>query len=207
MAVRALATLSQARTWQRLLKLNIGLMLLGYAIALMLEAHVGLGPWNVFNEGLSKVTGISYGRGTQLIGVVVLGLSMLLAHTRPGVGTIVNMLIVGPWVDLFRWLPAVPSTHALAPGLALFMVGTLLSGAATGLYITARLGAGPRDGLALGIADRLHVSVRAARMGLEFLVLVTGWFMGGQVGLGTVLFALAIGPTMQFFLRLFGDRR
>ena len=207
MTARALAALNRPGFWLQLLRLNLGLLLLGYSIALMLEANVGLGPWNVFNEGISKVTGISYGRGTQLIGFVVLALSMVLAHTRPGLGTLINMVIVGPWIDLFRHLHAVPTVHTLGWGLLQFSLGVVLSGVATGLYITARLGAGPRDGLALGVAHMLHLSVRAGRMGLELLVLVTGWLMGGQVGLGTLLYAMTIGPLMQFFLRLFGPAK
>lgn len=204
MTARALAALTRPGFWRRMLKLNLGLMLLGYAIALMLEANVGLGPWNVFNQGVSLTTGISYGRGTQLIGFVVLALSMVLAHTRPGLGTLINMLIVGPWIDLFRNVRAVPTVHLLGPGLLQFSLGVVLSGVATGLYITARLGAGPRDGLALGVARTLHLSVRVGRMALELLVLVTGWLMGGQVGIGTLLYALTIGPLMQFYLRVFG---
>lgn len=199
--------LSSAAFWRRLVQLNLGLMVLGFGIATMLEAGIGLGPWTVFHQGLSFVTGLSIGRAMQGVGLVVLLLSWLLTGTRPGLGTALNMLLVGPWVDLFRSLPIVlhPSSYLL--GIAVFVAGLVMQGLGTGLYITARLGAGPRDGFVLGLARLLSTSVRVTRTGLELLVLLSGWLMGGRVGLGTVLFALGIGPLMQFFLRWFGPRR
>lgn len=190
--------------WRRLAKLNLGLTVLGFGIALMLEAGIGLGPWTVFHQGLSLVTGLSFGRVMQGVGLLVLLLSWLFTGTRPGLGTALNMLLVGPWVDLFRSLPVLPHPASYLPGVAVFVAGLVLQGLGTGLYITARFGAGPRDGLVLGLARLLSASVRVTRTGLELLVLVSGWLMGGQVGLGTVLFAVGIGPLMQFFLRVFG---
>lgn len=206
MGGRALRAVSSVRFWQRLAQLNLGLLTLGLGIALMLDADIGLGPWTVFHQGLSFVTGLSFGRVMQGVGLVVLLLSMVLTRTRPGLGTALNMLLVGPWVDFFRSLPYFPHPPGYAVGVAQFLAGLTLQGLGTGLYITARFGAGPRDGLVLGLSNVLSVSVRAARTGLELLVLASGWLMGGQVGLGTVLFALGIGPLMQFFLRLFGAR-
>ncbi|MEJ2291606.1 MAG: membrane protein [Deinococcales bacterium] len=204
MTGRALRAVSTRAFWQRLGQLNLGLMVLGLGIAFMLEAGIGLGPWTVFHQGLSLVTGLSFGRVMQGVGLVVLLLSMLLTRTRPGLGTALNMLLVGPWVDLFRSLAGFPHAPSYALGIAEFVLGLTLQGLGTGLYITARFGAGPRDGLVLGLASLLRLSVRITRTGLELLVLVSGWLMGGQVGLGTVLFALGIGPLMQSFLRLFG---
>lgn len=203
MTARALRSISRVSFWQRLVQLNLGLMALGLGIALMLEANIGNGPWTVFHQGAALLAGLSIGRMMQLVGLAVLGLSMLLAHTRPGVGTVLNMLLVGPWVDAFRALPFFPRADAWWWGVPEFLLGTALAGLATGLYITARLGEGPRDGFVLGLARVLRVGVRTARTGLELTVLLSGWLMGGSVGLGTVLFALLIGPLMQFFLRLF----
>ncbi len=203
MSARALRSLSSFAFWQRLLQLNLGLMLLGLGIATMLNADIGLGPWNVFHQGLSLVTHLSFGRVMQIVGLLVLLLSFLLTGTRPGIGTALNMLLVGPWVDLFAALPILQRPHGYVLGVAQFVLGTAVSGLATGLYITARLGAGPRDGLVLGLARLLGRGVRFTRMGLELLVLASGWLMGGSVGLGTIVFALAIGPLMQFFLRVF----
>jgi len=199
--------LSSPTFWRRLAQLNLGLMVLGFGIATMLEAGIGLGPWTVFHQGLSLVSGLSFGRVMQGVGLLVLLVSWLLTGTRPGLGTALNMLLVGPWVDLFRSLPVVLHPASYPLGVAAFIAGLVLQGLGTGLYITARFGAGPRDGLVLGLARLLPYSVRATRTGLEVLVLVSGWLMGGQVGLGTVLFALGIGPLMQFFLRVFTPGR
>ncbi len=205
MTQRALRSLRQPLFWRRLAKLNLGLALLGYSIALMLDANVGLGPWNVFTVGITNLIGITFGQATQVIGFVVLAISVFLTRTRPGVGTILNMLIVGPWIDLFRAIPAVPSADVWVWGALQFGVGVVLCGLATGLYITAQLGEGPRDGLSLGVARVFRVSVRVARLGLEVLVLLSGWLMGGPVGIGTVAFAFGIGPMMQFFMRVFRE--
>lgn len=206
MSARALRAVKRAEFWRRLVKLNLGLMVLGSGIAVMLEADIGLGPWTVFHQGVSLVTGVSIGRAMQGVGLLVLVLSVALTRVRPGVGTALNMLLVGPWVDLFRSLPVMPHAGSYALGVAQFIFGLCLQGLGTGLYITARLGAGPRDGLVLGLARHARLSVRATRTALELLVLVTGALLGGQIGLGTVLFAFGIGPSMQFFLRLFGGR-
>jgi uncharacterized membrane protein YczE len=202
----ALEALTSWDFWWRLLQLNAGLLVVGLGIALMLDAGIGLGPWTVFHQGLSFVTGLSIGRVMQGVGLVVVALSWLLTGTRPGLGTALNMVLVGPWVDLFRTLPLARLSPSYLLGGAVFLTGLVLQGMGTGLYISARLGAGPRDGLVLGLARLLPASVRVTRTGLELLVLASGWLMGGQVGLGTVLYALGIGPLMQFFLRLFGAR-
>jgi len=206
-AARALRTALSAASWQRLVKLNLGLMALGLGIALMLDADIGLGPWTVFHQGLSLVTGLSFGRVMQGVGLLVLLLSVALTRVRPGLGTALNMLLVGPWVDFFRALPLMPHPSAYLVGVGQFLLGLCLQGLGTGLYITARLGAGPRDGLVLGVARLTRLSVRVTRTGLELLVLVTGWLLGGRVGLGTLLFAAGIGPLMQFFLGVFGGRK
>lgn len=199
--------LTRPSFWGRFLQYQAGVMLLGLGLAVMLEAHVGLGPWGVFHEGLSGVTGLSFGRILQLVGVAVIGIGWWLTGQRPGFGTIVNMLLVGPWVDLFRAQSWLPSTHALLPGVLQFVAGTAVIGLATGLYITAGLGAGPRDGLVLGVARKLEFSIRRARTLLELTVLAAGFLLGGPVGLGTILFAVLVGPAMQLSLWLFGRTR
>lgn len=204
MTARALRAVRRADFWQRLVRLNLGLMAVGLGIAVMLEAGIGLGPWTVFHQGVSLVAGLSIGRVMQGVGLVVLLLSVALTSVRPGLGTALNMLLVGPWVDLFRSLPLLPHPASYPVGVVQFLVGLSLQGLGTGLYITARLGAGPRDGLVLGLARLARLSVRTTRTGLELLVLASGWLMGGEVGLGTLLYALGIGPLMQFFLRSFG---
>ena len=170
----------------------------------MLTASIGLGPWTVFHEGVSLQSGLSFGRVMQVTGLLVIVLGYALTGTKPGLGTLLNMIVVGPWVDLFTAQAWFPAAENAITGSVQFLIGVSFVGLASGLYITAGLGAGPRDGLVLGLARTLHLSVRKVRAGLELLVLIIGFLLGGAVGFGTVLFALLIGPLMQFSLRLFG---
>lgn len=195
--------------WRRVAQLNLGLMVFGVAISLMLRANLGLDPWSVLHEGVSGLTGLSFGRTTQLIGLLLIVFNFFVLRLRPGLGTALNMLLVGPWIDFFgaqAWLPTV-AVGAWGWGVVTFVAGIVLCGLAIGLYITAGFGAGPRDDLSLGGALKLGRSVRVTRSGVELLVLTTGFLLGGAVGLGTVLFAVLIGPTMQFFLHVFHYQR
>jgi uncharacterized protein len=196
------------RSWRilalRLLHVNVGLMLFGVGIVAMLNAHVGVGPWDVFHQGLARRTPLSIGAAMIAAGGTILLISVLVARVRPGIGTLLNMALVGPWVDFFRELGSIPVASGFVEGLALFMIGVVLCGFATGLYLTAGLGAGPRDGFALGISRVLQIPVRRARTLVEVAVCLTGWLLGGSVGLGTILFAFSIGPLMQFSLHVFG---
>lgn len=187
----------------RFLHINLGLMLFAFGIALMLRAGIGLGPWDVFHQGLSLRTPLSVGQAMISAGVSLLVVSMLLARVRPGLGTLLNMSLIGLWVDLFLGQGWFPSARGPLDGAAMFATGIVLNGAATGMYITAGLGAGPRDGFALAIAKALQITVRRARTLIEVVVLAAGWLLGGSVGVGTVAFALLIGPVMQWGLRLF----
>lgn len=189
--------------WLRLLQLNLGLMLFGLGIALMLKAGIGLDPWSVFHEGLANQTGLSFGRVTQLTGVLLIALSFALLRVKPGLATVLNMLLVGPWVDFYRAQAWLPTAEGWLWGICQFMAGVVLVGLASGLYIAARFGAGPRDGFVLGLSLRLGLSVRLTRSGLELLVLVSGFLLGGPLGLGTALFAITVGYFMQRSLRLF----
>jgi len=204
---RALHTLSSTTFWKRLVQLNVGLGGLGLGVALMLTASIGLGPWTVFHEGVSLQSGLSFGRVMQVTGLLVIVLGYALTGTKPGLGTLLNMIVVGPWVDLFTAQAWFPAAEDAITGSVQFLIGMTFVGLASGLYITAGLGAGPRDGLVLGLARTLRLSVRKVRAGLELLVLFIGFLLGGAVGFGTVLFALLIGPLMQFSLRFFGTLR
>jgi len=187
----------------RFLHVNVGLALFGFSIALMLRAGVGLGPWDVFHEGLSLRTPLTIGQAMIGAGFALMALSAALAKVRPGIGTVMNMVFIGAWVDLFLALPGFPQAVGWFDGAALFGMGLALNGVATGLYLTGGLGAGPRDGFALALAKLLRITVRRARTLVEVVVLTSGWLLGGTVGVGTVAFALAIGPLMQANLRLF----
>ena len=181
---------------RRLVQLFLGLALYGVSDAMLLLAGLGLDPWDVLHQGLSRRLGLGVGTWAIIVGVTVLLLWIPLRQ-RPGIGTVCNVLVVGAVIDLM--LAVVPAPHALAPRVALLLGGVLLNGVATGAYIGAGLGPGPRDGLMTAWAGRGH-SIRLVRTTIELLVLATGWALGGTVGVGTVLYALAIGPLAHAFI-------
>lgn len=167
-----------------------GLVLFGVTIAMMVLGGLGLAPWDVLHQGLSRTFGLGIGTWSVLISFVVL-LGWWPLRQRVGIGTLANAIVVGVVIDLVLWLFDPPS--ALWARVALLVGGVAGNGIATGLYIGAGLGAGARDGLSTGIAARGH-SMRVVRTSVEAAVLVTGFLLGGTVGVGTVLYALAIGP-------------
>ncbi|HEV7713148.1 MAG TPA: hypothetical protein VGP16_33450 [Asanoa sp.] len=180
----------------RLLRLFAGLVLFGVSLALMVRADIGLGPWDVFHQGIAQRIGLSIGLVVNLTAIVVLLLWIPLRQ-RPGIGTVANVVVVGLVTDGTLWL--LPDLDALAPRIALLVAGILANAVATGLYVGAGLGPGPRDGLMTGLAARGH-SVRLVRTLIELTVLVIGWLLGGSVGVGTIAYALAIGPLVGVFL-------
>jgi uncharacterized membrane protein YczE len=175
---------------RRTAQLSVGLVLYGVTAAMMVLAGLGLDPWDVLHQGLSRTIGLGIGTWAILASFVVL-LGWLPLRQRPGVGTIANAVVVGLVIDLTLALFEPP--QATWARVALLVGGVAGNGIATGLYIGAGLGAGARDGLTTGIAARGH-SIRAVRTGIEAAVLVAGFLLGGTVGIGTVLYALAIGP-------------
>lgn len=185
-----------------MLRLQIGLFLFGVAVAVMLEARIGVDPWSTLHEGLSIQLGVSFGRISQGIGAVLILCSWLAFRVRPGIGTVCNMLLVGPWIDVLRVQTMVPWMPGGVSGVLQFLVGILLLGIASAVYLGARLGAGPRDGFVMGLSRRLEKSLRGTRVGVELVALALGASIGGPLGLGTVLFALLMGPTMQAALRI-----
>jgi uncharacterized membrane protein YczE len=176
--------------WARFTQLQVGLFLYGLSQALLVRSRLGLDPWDVFHQGLARQTGLAIGTWTILVGAVVLLLWIPLRQ-RPGLGTICNVLFIGLWLDAA--LQVIPYQHGLAVRWGFLLSGIALCGIATGLYIGAAMGPGPRDGLMVGIANRGH-SIRLVRTAIELTVLVVGFLLGGTVGIGTALFALAIGP-------------
>ncbi|MCI0426147.1 MAG: hypothetical protein L0Z47_09935 [Actinobacteria bacterium] len=184
------------RIIQRLLRLVIGLMLFGLGIRLMLASGLGVPPWDVLHQGLAVRLGLTVGLWSIIVSMVVLLLWLPLGE-RYGVGTIANAVIIGATIDLTASVVPLPgaTTHAVL----LLGMGILVIGMASGVYIGANLGPGPRDGLMTGIARR-GPSIRLTRGSIEVTVLVAGWLLGGTFGVGTVAFALLIGPLVQFFL-------
>ena len=185
---------------RRLLQLLLGLVLYGVTMGLMVRSTLGLNPWDVLHEGLAGITGLTFGTVTVVVGAVVL-LAWIALRQRPGIGTVANVAVIGVAVDVTLWL--LPEPDVLAVRIAYLLLGVVGNGIAGGLYIGAGLGPGPRDGLMTGLVRRTGLSVRVVRTSLELTVLATGWLIGGTVGLGTVLYALAIGPIVQLALRWF----
>ncbi|MFS0867330.1 YitT family protein [Microbacterium sp. 179-B 1A2 NHS] len=182
---------------RRLLRLLIGLVIYGIGCAVLVQAGVGLDPWTVLAEGLAIQTGIGIGWIVVLLGGVVLVLWIPLRQ-RPGVGTVANILVVGTVMQ--GALGLIPRVEGFIPGVLVFLVGIALIAAASGIYIGADLGPGPRDGLMTGLNARLGWPIWVCRFVVEGTVLLTGWILGGTVGLGTVLFATLIGPCVHLAL-------
>jgi len=183
---------------RRLVQLYLGLGLYGLSGSFLLLAGLGLDPWNVLHQGLSRQLGLGVGTWAILVGFAVLLLWIPLRQ-RPGIGTVSNVLVVGAVIDLI--LATVSPPHALALRIALLISGVLLNGIATGAYIGAGLGPGPRDGLMTGLALRGHAIWRV-RTALEISVFAAGWALGGTIGVGTLVYAASIGPLAHFFIPL-----
>ncbi|MFB8182350.1 YitT family protein [Streptomyces sp. NPDC055966] len=188
------------RLVRRLIQLYAGLALYGASAALLVAAGLGLEPWGVLHQGLAKLTGLTIGVVSIVVGAAVLLLWIPLRQ-RPGLGTVSNVFAVGLAMD--GTLALVPDPHSFAVRIPLMLAGIALNGAATGLYISARFGPGPRDGLMTGLHRRTGRSIRLVRTTIEVAVVVTGFALGGTVGVGTVLYAVSIGPLAQLFLRVF----
>jgi uncharacterized membrane protein YczE len=185
---------------RRLPGLLAGLVIFGAGIAVMAASGLGLGPWEAFHQGISNRTGVPLGTVSILVGIPVLALWWPLGE-RPGIGTILNVALIGTATNLA--LPLLPRPDEAGAQLAMSVGGVLLIGLGSGLYLAADLGAGPRDGLMTGIHHRFGWSIRRARTSIEVVVLVIGFVLGGTIGLGTILFAFGIGPVVQAFLRVF----
>ena len=192
-----LAQLRAPRLPRRLVQLFVGLALYGFSMGLLVRSTLGLDPWDVFHEGVAKRTDLSFGGVVIVVGVFVLLLWIPLRQL-PGLGTIANAIVVGVATDVT--LAVLEAPTALAPRASFLVSGIVLNGLAGALYIGAQLGPGPRDGLMTGLVRRTGWSVRIVRTGLEVTVLSVGFLLGGTVGLGTVLYAISIGPLLQVFL-------
>ncbi|MEV6913061.1 hypothetical protein [Amycolatopsis sp. NPDC051071] len=186
-------------TTRRSIQLVAGLALYGGSMAMLTRAGLGLDPWDVLHEGLMKITGLTFGTITAIASVVVLLLWIPLRQ-RPGIGTVANIVIISLTVDFVRIY--LPDQHVLGWQIFNLVAGVVLNGLAAAVYVGARLGPGPRDGLMTGFAAKTGKSIRLVRTLIELTVLAAGWLLGGTVGLGTILYALAIGPLTQAFLPL-----
>jgi uncharacterized protein len=186
-----------------LARLLLGLWLFGTGDALIVDAGLGNAPWTVLAEGVSVVSPLTIGIATQLIGVVVL-CGWIPLRERPGLGTVANVIVIGIAIDVM--LPLLPTPDALVLRGIQTLAGIALVGIGSGFYLSAALGSGPRDGWMTGIHRRFGWPISFVRGGIELTVLAGGWFLGGTVGLGTVAFALLIGPAVGTSLKLLGWR-
>lgn len=192
-----LAQLRAGRLPERLLRLLAGLWLYGLAIALMIEGALGASPWDVFHLGAARHLSLSLGAVMVIAALGVL-LAWIPLRQMPGLGTVANTLLLGPFADAN--LALVDTPHTLWLRGAFLLGGVLVCAFATALYVGAQLGPGPRDGLMTGLARRTGWSIRKVRTSIEISVLAIGIVLGGTAGVGTVLFALGVGPVTQFFL-------
>lgn len=185
---------------RRLAQLYAGLILYGLSMAMMVRSNLGLNPWDILHQGVADRTPLSFGSIVILLGAFVLLLWIPLRQ-KPGLGTVSNIIVIGFAADVGLWL--IEESHSLLTRTLLLASGIFLNGVATSAYIGAGFGPGPRDGLMTGLAARAGWPIRMVRTGIELTVLVIGWTLGGSVGVGTVLYALAIGPivhrTLPFF--------
>jgi uncharacterized membrane protein YczE len=189
--------LRAGRLRRRLPQLYAGLFLYGWSMAMMIQANLGLDPWDVLHQGLTHYLPLTFGTITIIVGAVVLLLWIPLRQW-PGFGTVSNVIVIGLAADFGLW--ALPAPHALPIRIGLLVGGVVLNGLAGAIYLGSQFGAGPRDGLMTGLVARTGGSLRLLRTAIEVSVLVIGFFLGGTVGVGTVVYAIAIGPLVQFFL-------
>ncbi|MFC4845037.1 YitT family protein [Hephaestia sp. GCM10023244] len=188
---------------RRLIQLYAGLFAFGMSSAMMVRSDFGLNPWDVFHQGVGDRTPLSFGTVVIVAGAIVLLLWIPLRQ-RPGLGTVSNIIGIGLAADFGLWL--IPEIGSPLIRAAILAIGIFLNGVATSTYIGAGFGPGPRDGLMTGLAARTGWSIRAVRTGIELTVLAVGWGLGGTVGIGTVLFAVTIGPIVHLTLPYFTIR-
>lgn len=184
------------RPFERIIRCLIGLAVFAVGISLLIDAHLGAAPWDVFHTGVAELTGLAVGQVTIIVGVVLLMLWIPLGETM-GLGTILNAIEIGLVVDVV--LPLLPEPELIVARTAMMLGGVVVIAIGSGIYIGAGLGPGPRDGLMTGFAKR-GISIRFARTAIEVAVLVVGIALGGAIGVGTAVFAITIGPLVQFFL-------
>jgi uncharacterized membrane protein YczE len=184
----------------RLVILIFGLFIYGLGVAMTVHAGLGVAPWDVFAQGISVQTGLSFGVSTVVVSALVL-MAWIPLKVKPGIGTVANAILIGLFADV--WLAVLPEASIYWQRLLIFLLGVVIVAIATGLYISSALGSGPRDGLMQGTANALDRPFWLVRTGYEGTVLTLGFLMGGQVREGTLIFALSIGYLVQLSMKLF----
>ena len=175
---------------------------MSFGITLLIESNLGATAWDVLSIGLFLTFGLTVGTWAQIVGFVLLLIIYALERKIPKIGTVLNMILVGIFIDVFLWL--LPSIELAWLQYTMMLSGIVIMGMGSGMYITSKLGAGPRDGLMLVLSNRLNWSIKKIKTVMEIVVLIIGWFLGGPVFIGTFLFSIFIGPIMQFFISWWG---
>ncbi|MCP3030414.1 YitT family protein [Halobacillus sp. A1] len=179
----------------------VGLTLLGLGISLTMQVRVfGIGPWDVLHYGLYKQLGLTVGTWSIIAGLLIVIISSIVLRTFPKIGTILNMVLIGVFIDFFNWI--LPEPSWLLNQVIFFVAGTMITALGIGVYVAADIGAGPRDSLMLILTDKLQWKVSTVRNGIEVTVALLGWMLGGPVGIGTVFIALFLGSFVGYSLPL-----
>lgn len=182
-------------------RLIAGFIFCASSTIFMLNSNLGLSPWDVFHQGLSRITGITIGQANIIIGVLFVIVGMCFGQ-KLGVGTILNMILIGQFIDLIMYLNIIPVASNMITGIIMMIIGMLLMGYGCYLYISCGLGCGPRDGVMLVLNKLLKKPIKYIRAGMEILVLILGIILGGTVGLGTIISAVFLGYSIQLVFRL-----
>jgi uncharacterized protein len=195
------------RVWLRQFSmLNTGLFFFSVALVLSLQCNLGANSWTVFHDGIARQTPLTIGQATQAVSVVMILVSWLVG-IRPGIGTVLNMLMVGFFMDIILWSGLISVPETLPGRVAMLLASILMLGMSSGMYIKAGFGAGPRDSFALATIELTNLSITVTRWGMEVIVVILGILMGGLFGVGTIIFSILIGPAVGIGFRVFGLRR
>jgi len=197
--LRGLAT---RRVALRFALLNLGMAIFALAMVLSLQSNLGASSWTVLHDGIARQTPLTLGTAGVVVGLLILVVSWLLG-IPPGFGTVMNMLMIGIWTDVLLGFELIPEAHGYPAGIAALVGSAVLLGLGSAMYIKAEFGAGPRDAFMLAITRRTDIRVGYIRWGMELTVVLIGILLGGAFGLGTILFAIMVGPSVDFFFTLF----
>lgn len=184
-----------------LMRLLIGFILCSSSTVFMLNSNLGLSPWDVFHQGISNVTGITIGQANIITGVIFVVVGMFCGQ-KLGIGTILNMVLIGQFVDWIMYLDIIPKSNNIVTGIIMMIIGMLTMGYGCYLYISCGWGCGPRDGVMVVLSKVLNKNIKYVRAGMEIIVLIIGIFLGGTMGLGTVISAIFLGYSMQLVFKL-----
>lgn len=184
-----------------LMRLLIGFILCSSSTVFMLNSNLGLSPWDVFHQGISNVTGITIGQANIITGIIFVVVGMFCGQ-KLGIGTILNMVLIGQFVDWIMYLDIIPKSNNIVTGIIMMIIGMLTMGYGCYLYISCGWGCGPRDGVMVVLSKILNKNIKYVRAGMEIIVLIIGIFLGGRMGLGTVISAIFLGYSMQLVFKL-----